>query len=229
MKRVIFFFLLTALLSAQADTPATKPLRAYLDLVGARIAASMVYPEESRSAREQGACVIRLAIRPDGFVVSAEVTESSGSPHIDKACVDTFVSAWRLPSFPSDLEIANDLFFVLVPMKFGQPDGNDTVAVGEVTPAASPFYQQVRRQISKNAAYPADSITADEQGVCRLGIKIRRDGSLIAVEIIQSTGFKRLDAACVQAAKDSKFPSAPESYPSEISDFYIDAPIAFKL
>ncbi len=229
MKRVTIFLLLTAALLAHADTPAITPLRAYLGLVGDRIAASMVYPEESRNAREQGACVIRLAIRPDGFVISAEVLESSGSSRLDKACVDTFSSVWRLPPFPSELEIAHDQFVALVPMKFGQPDGSDTVAVGDVIPVLPSYYQQVQNQISKNAAYPADSVTAREQGVCRVGIKIRRDGSLMIVEIIKSTGFKRLDAACLRAANDSKFPPVPESLSPEYSEFYFDAPITFML
>jgi periplasmic protein TonB len=47
--------------------------------------------------------------------------------------------------------------------------------------------------------YSAKSVSRGEQGTCFLGLLVDVDGVIRAVQLVQSIGFPRLDAACIQS------------------------------
>ncbi len=106
------------------------------------------------------------------------------------------------------------------------------VAIEQPAIAASkprPYYRDVQNLVAKHVVYPPESLVAGEQGVCKLRLMLRRDGSLANVEISQSSGFARLDEACIRAVYDPVFPAIPETIDAKVQEFFVDMPITFTL
>lgn len=106
------------------------------------------------------------------------------------------------------------------------------VAIAKPAIAASkprPYYDEIYYRLKTHTVYPQESFAAGEQGVCKLKLMLHRDGSLVSAEITQSSGFARLDAACLQAARAPEFPPVPESVDAKFQEFFIEMPINFSL
>jgi TonB family protein len=50
-----------------------------------------------------------------------------------------------------------------------------------------------------NAYYPMESRSIPEEGICKMGITVEPDGSVSESHLVETSGFLRLDAACVNA------------------------------
>jgi len=50
-----------------------------------------------------------------------------------------------------------------------------------------------------NAYYPAESRSIPEEGTCKMGITVEPDGSVSESHLVGTSGFLRLDAACINA------------------------------
>lgn len=49
------------------------------------------------------------------------------------------------------------------------------------------------------AYYPRESLEIPEEGICKMSVTIEADGSVSASHLVESSGFPRLDAACINA------------------------------
>jgi TonB family protein len=72
--------------------------------------------------------------------------------------------------------------------------------------------------------YSAKSVSRGEQGTCYLGLLVDVDGVIRAVQLVQSIGFPRLDAACIQSVVGARmFPATLNGKPvTSWSTFAID-------
>jgi TonB family protein len=50
-----------------------------------------------------------------------------------------------------------------------------------------------------NAYYPMESRSIPEEGICKMGITVEPDGSVSESHLVETSGFLRLDAACINA------------------------------
>jgi len=57
-----------------------------------------LYPLESKRLGEEGSCLVRLTVGIDGNVKQEELSVSSGSPRLDRACLDAYRSAHFIPA-----------------------------------------------------------------------------------------------------------------------------------
>ena len=55
------------------------------------------------------------------------------------------------------------------------------------------------------AVYPEQSEKLGEEGKVKLAIIVNPNGSVDDIELIQSSGFERLDRAAIEAAKQAKY------------------------
>jgi protein TonB len=61
------------------------------------------------------------------------------------------------------------------------------------------------------AYYPKESLAIPEEGICKMSVTIEPDGSVSASHLVESSGFPRLDAACINAfPADVRFIPATE-------------------
>jgi TonB family protein len=49
------------------------------------------------------------------------------------------------------------------------------------------------------AYYPKESLVIPEEGICQMKVTVEPDGSISESHLVESSGFPRLDAACINA------------------------------
>lgn len=232
MNRIVAL-LVVCMLSSCAEIPAANDSsaspRAYLDGLRPRLAALAIYPDESIRIGEQGVCNVRFAIRRDGKLVSGKILKSSGFPRLDAACLATLKSVSRFPPLPENVEPQLQQINAVVPIYFQLPS---QIAIGTVQSSIAvskprSYYGDIQNLVATHVVYPLESLIAGEQGVCELRLRILRDGSLASVEIVQSSGFARLDEACLRACRDPVFPPVPETVEEKFQEFLVEMPINF--
>lgn len=77
-------------------------------------------------------------------------------------------------------------------------------------PAAESGYQaRARAEIDKQKRYPEEAQQLGMSGTVLVNYTIARDGRLLRAEIAQSSGFKLLDQAALQAVQRTRFETMP--------------------
>jgi len=79
------------------------------------------YPMLARRRGDQGVVLLRVHVRADGSVVTAEIKQSSGSSLLDDAALQTVREGWRF--IPARLNSAPVESWVEVPIRFVLRDG----------------------------------------------------------------------------------------------------------
>jgi TonB family protein len=49
------------------------------------------------------------------------------------------------------------------------------------------------------AYYPKESLVIPEEGICKMSVTVQPDGTISESHLVESSGFLRLDAACINA------------------------------
>jgi protein TonB len=100
------------------------------------------------------------------------------------------------------------------------------VAVAAPVRPSTPPRPDPKHPIDVDDYYPDASKRAGEEGKCMAKVTIGTDGRVSAAEIAQSTGFPRLDEACLKVAKIYRLiPATIDGKPAEVTT---QMPIAFK-
>jgi TonB family protein len=77
-------------------------------------------------------------------------------------------------------------------------------------PAAESGYQaRARAEIDKQKRYPDEAQQLGMTGAAVVSYTIARDGRLLRAEVAQSSGFKLLDQAALQAVQRTRFEAMP--------------------
>lgn len=100
--------------------------------------------------------------------------------------------------------------------------GDDQLAPPAAIPPSAvktnPRFDPVHPPRVGNKYYPKESLRAHEQGKCLVKITIQADGKTRDASITQSTGFPRLDQACLQALVPGHFiPATEDGTPVEVT------------
>jgi protein TonB len=91
-----------------------------------------------------------------------------------------------------------------------------------------PVVQPARYVVAPAPVYPAASRRNQEQGIVTLRVQVRADESVGFVDVKAGSGFARLDAAAVDAAKRAKYAAAKTKSGKGV-DSVLVVPVAFKL
>ena len=67
------------------------------------------YPAESKRLNEEGVCKVRLTVDADGTVHDVSITQSTGYPRLDEACLEAFVHGGLLPATEDGKPVAATL------------------------------------------------------------------------------------------------------------------------
>ncbi len=103
-----------------------------------------------------------------------------------------------------------------------------TAELRDATQSFTEFLQLVRDKIRRSQRYPRSVRNLADGSEAQLQFTIRRDGSLVDVKVVTSSGSKSLDAAALSAVRDAApFPSFPEG--QEGLTLRLEIPIAFQL
>ncbi|MHB8921309.1 MAG: energy transducer TonB [Halothiobacillus sp.] len=72
------------------------------------------------------------------------------------------------------------------------------------------YISQVRLQIEQHKIYPALARKLDMSGTVEISYTLNRQGKLVSVEIVKTSGSEILDKAALQAVRAALFPPIPE-------------------
>jgi TonB family protein len=173
------------------------------------------YPTESTRLHEEGTCKVKVTVATDGTAHNITLTQSTGYPRLDAACLIVFTDGGLLPATvdgqPVEKTVEVPIAWRIPPVKPSpKVDLNNPPHIGE-------------------AYYPAASKRLGEQGKCKVSMLVTADGKIHDIKLTESSGFPRLDQACLKAfAHGGLLPAIvdgkPVDMPTEKSIVWMLAP-----
>lgn len=94
----------------------TEEIRDWQKSIVLKISAAKTYPAKARRDRIEGEVQIRFTLDRYGALISAEVAQSSGSPLLDAAALQTVTQLDKMPTPPNYL--AGDAFTLMIPLRY---------------------------------------------------------------------------------------------------------------
>ena len=172
------------------------------------------YPAESRRRHEEGVCVVKITVTAEGDIEDPTLTLSTGFPRLDDACLAGFRGQHMKPAM-RDGKPATVTAEIPVVWKLNSP-GRVPI---KVDPKNLP-------RIGRNY-YPIESVRLHEEGLCVVRVKVSASGDAQTLSLTHSTGFARLDQACLDAF------NAGGLLPATVNGVAVDStaelPIAWRL
>ncbi|MBK7844161.1 MAG: energy transducer TonB [Bdellovibrionales bacterium] len=90
------------------------------------------------------------------------------------------------------------------------------------------YLAEIRDQIARQQTYPASSRAFREEGTVKVRLTLNRSGSVVKIELIESSPYKRLNDAAMRAAtKASPFKPFPDE--TKFETWKITLPVRFIL
>lgn len=121
-----------------------------------------------------------------------------------------------------------------------EPSTTSSAASAPATPAAATpdytlaapppleYLRRIARIVSMSQKYPWSARESGQQGDVLVRIHLHRDGHVLDVTLIRSSGVASLDEeACNVMRRIARFPPFPADYLPSISEFDIDQPVNF--
>jgi TonB family protein len=187
-------FLMLAFASAIVASPA--PLQA----MGSdwKEAPKPTFPSAALERNSQGAVTLRVVVTAQGTVDHVAVAKSSGDRALDEAA-RAGVLKWKIKHGaikPSDMTQGRDVII----------DFREEAAVAarysDGTVASFPHANSAEMWRSAPfPPYPLEARRLGEEGMVRLTLGIGAKGDVTKVEVLQTSGYKLLDEAAIQAVR----------------------------
>lgn len=96
------------------------------------------------------------------------------------------------------------------------------------TPPPLAYLIRLSRIVSRSQQYPWSARIGGQQGEVLVRLHLHRDGRVLGVSLLQSSGTAALDEeACEVMRRIARFPPFPVDYQPWISEFDIDQPVSF--
>jgi TonB family protein len=174
----------TLVINCAMAAPLTTPVK--IDPNHPPHAGAEYYPAESTRLHEEGTCKVKVTVAADGTTGDITLTQSTGYPRLDAACMFVFIDGGLLPATvdgqPVEKTIEIPIAWRLPPPVKPSPrvDVNNPPHLGE-------------------RYYPGESKRLGEQGKCKVSMLVTADGKIHDIKLTQSSGFPRLDQACLKA------------------------------
>lgn len=93
-----------------------------------------------------------------------------------------------------------------------QPKGEDSASYNVFEEKYASYFAKFRRRIYQLWEYPASSIQRGETGVVKLSFSILKDGSIINIRMLESSGYSNLDREVMRVIKNMGKVPLPDSY-----------------
>jgi TonB family protein len=147
------------------------------------------YPPESVRLHEEGKCKVKLMVAADGTIRDVTLTQSTGYARLDDACLKAFASGGLLPATLDGKPVDG---YVEVPITWSIESAPQVATPRpRIDPKNPPRIGQDH--------YPAESVRLHEEGKCIVSVTVTAGGKIRNIKLTQSTGFPRLDRACLKA------------------------------
>jgi TonB family protein len=151
------------------------------------------YPAESRRLQEEGRCVVRIQVDPDGHIRATQLLSSSGFPRLNEACLAAPADGRLMPATLDGKPISA---WVELPI------------IWRLTGKSFAATPQIRNDYQLKIGpddYPPISLKLHQEGDCVVHVDVGSDGTLSRVALTKPTGYEPLDQACLNAVKQAPF------------------------
>jgi TonB family protein len=157
------------------------------------------YPAESTKLREEGKCVVRMAVDKAGDIHDPKIITSSGFERLDAACIAAASSGHLLPAMKNGVPIDSTTD---MPIVWTLPKSS-TLAECMAIPASLPSASTQTDAAAKPKG-PKNEISA--RVVLRLFVS--ETGAVDGVKVDRSSGYTRLDDAAIKGVTGQKMKPA---------------------
>lgn len=93
-----------------------------------------------------------------------------------------------------------------------KPKGEDSASYNVFEERYASYFAKFRRRIYQLWEYPEASIQRGETGVVKLSFSILKDGSIVNIRMLESSGYPNLDREVMRVIKNMGKVPLPESY-----------------
>lgn len=113
-----------------------------------------------------------------------------------------------------------DIINRIANIKEEQPKGEDTASYNEFEEKYASYFAKFRRRVYQLWDYPNESVNRGEQGIVQVSFSILKDGSIVNIRLVNSSGYSRLDREVMRVLKSMGKIPLPESY--ELNQLNVD-------
>jgi TonB family protein len=163
------------------------------------------YPIESKRHGENGWCLIRFQVDPDGLIRAKQLTTSTGFDRLDSACLATVANGQMIPATIDGKPV---FYWPEMPIVWFQDKP-------PARPNFDPFsVPKVRKDYQLKIGpdhYPPESREMNQEGDCTVHGFVKQDGAISDINVSRSTGFAALDKACILAIQQAPFVPAQKN------------------
>src|SRR6185503_11652379 len=183
------------------------------------------YPFQSLLTAEEGRTSLNLILDDDGRVRTPQIIGSSGSAVLDGRAAQI---ARRWMFRPAEQQGTNEVK-VEIAWKLPIASADEYALPLPKPPEGSVFVgpQATNSHAVTRTDYPTLSIQNNEQGEIALTFRIGADGKTDDVQVVESSGFNRLDQSAVRMVQ--RWTYSPGTVDGRISEFWTQARIVFFL
>lgn len=100
------------------------------------------------------------------------------------------------------------------------PKGEDTASYNKFEERYASYFFKFKQRVYQLWDYPAQSVARGESGVVKMTFSILKDGSIVNIRMIESSGYPNLDREVMRVLKSMGKVPLPESY--ELNQLNID-------
>lgn len=179
------------------------------------------FPLAALTEAQEGTVVLNLLVDTQGRVTFAQRITSSGSDALDQAAQQVARTRWTFQPATKDGEPAVSSIRVEVNWQLPLRPADDFSAEMTGISAAGRTVTQPRANVEVNRAqlarYPTASARRGEQGEVALRLEVLENGKVGQVELLDSSGFSRLDESAIDAVKRFTYePGAVDGQPTRM-------------
>lgn len=184
-------------------------------------------PSQTKQKLSQSAAVVDMQLIPQALVTPAAVSQPR-----PRAQAKPKPNPRPIPPKPDTAEPAPSPPVPPAPVSTPTPapatPPPQPASAGIVEPLPLAYLRRVMMTIGINRRYPLKALANREEGTVVVHMHLARDGSVLDVSIIRSSGYASLDAEAVDVVwRIANFQPLPPEYARGAPDFSIDQPIRF--
>ncbi|WP_286830494.1 MULTISPECIES: energy transducer TonB [Kordiimonas] len=183
------------------------------------------YPKRALDAKLEGTVKVEVTVGQNGDIIGFRINQSSGHNVLDGSVLQILNRINPLPPLPEGLSSFN----FKIPLRFNMDEqqtqlGAD-VQVAEATPDWQGWQRDVSRILARNQGYPTQLIEEGIEGTVRVKVQIAMDGTILAQQVVESSGNPILDDEAVDLMRRISFPKLPENRES----VSLTIPLSYKI
>lgn len=195
------------------------------EMVYDAFASKQRYPKKALDSKLEGTVKVEVTVGQNGSIIGFKINQSSGHNVLDGSVLMILNRINPLPPLPEGLSSFN----FKIPLRFNM-DEQETkldadVQVAEATPDWKGWQRSVSRILARNQGYPTQLIEEGIEGTVRMKVQIGMDGTILAQQVIESSGNPLLDDEARDLMRRISFPKLPENRDS----ISLTIPLSYKI